>query len=46
MSATYRVEITPLAELDVAEIWDYIAQDTSPKKFYTLLILINFHNLL
>ena len=27
MPATYKVEITPLAELDVAEIYDYIAQD-------------------
>lgn len=27
MPAPYRVEITPFAELDVAEIWDYIAQD-------------------
>ena len=27
MPAPYRVEITALAELDVAEIWDYIAQD-------------------
>lgn len=27
MPAPYRVEITPSAESDVAEIWDYIAQD-------------------
>jgi toxin ParE1/3/4 len=26
--APYRVDITPSAESDVAEIWDYIAQDS------------------
>jgi toxin ParE1/3/4 len=26
--ATFRVEITPSAELDIAEIWDYISQDS------------------
>lgn len=29
MPATFRVDITPSAEFDVAEIWDYIAQDNS-----------------
>lgn len=28
MPAPFRVEITPTAEADVAEIWDYIAQDS------------------
>ena len=28
MPATFRVEITPAAEADIAEIWDYIAQDS------------------
>ena len=28
MPATFRVEITPLAEADIAEIWEYIAQDS------------------
>lgn len=28
MPATFRVEITPSAEADIAEIWDYIAQDS------------------
>lgn len=27
MPAKYRVDITPAAEADIAEIWDYIAQD-------------------
>jgi plasmid stabilization system protein ParE len=27
--AKFTVEITPSAEADIAEIWDYIAQDTS-----------------
>ncbi len=27
MPATFQVEITPAAEVDVAEIWDTIAQD-------------------
>jgi plasmid stabilization system protein ParE len=25
--ATFKVEITPTAERDIEEIWDYIAQD-------------------
>lgn len=28
MPATFRVEITPAAEADIAEIWEYIAQDS------------------
>jgi plasmid stabilization system protein ParE len=28
MPAPFKVEITPTAEADVAEIWDYIAQDS------------------
>lgn len=28
MPALFRVEITPTAERDVTEIWDYIAQDS------------------
>lgn len=28
MSARFRVEITPSAEADIAEIWDYITQDS------------------
>ena len=28
MPATFRVEITPSAEADIAEIWDYVAQDS------------------
>lgn len=28
MPAAYRVELTPLAETDIEEIWDYIAQDS------------------
>ena len=28
MPAKFRVEITPSAEGDIAEIWDYIAQDS------------------
>ena len=28
MPATFRVEITPCAEADIAEMWDYIAQDS------------------
>lgn len=28
MTATFKVEITPSAEADIAEIWDYIAQDS------------------
>jgi len=27
VSAKFRVDITPAAEADIAEIWDYIAQD-------------------
>lgn len=27
MPAKFRVDITPAAEADIAEIWDYIAQD-------------------
>jgi plasmid stabilization system protein ParE len=29
VAKTFRVEITPLAEADIAEIWEYIAQDSS-----------------
>jgi len=29
MHAPYKVEITPAAESDIAEIWDYIAQDNT-----------------
>jgi len=28
VTAQFRVEITPVAEADIAEIWDYIAQDS------------------
>ena len=28
MSVIFKVEITPSAEADIAEIWDYIAQDS------------------
>ena len=28
MPVTFKVEITPSAEADIAEIWDYIAQDS------------------
>ncbi|MFU8856893.1 MAG: type II toxin-antitoxin system RelE/ParE family toxin, partial [Deferrisomatales bacterium] len=28
MPATFEVHITPTAEADIAEIWDYIAQDS------------------
>lgn len=28
MPAKYRVEITPLAEADITEIWEYIASDS------------------
>ena len=28
MPATYSVEITPSAEADIGEIWDYISQDS------------------
>ncbi len=30
MPAKFSVEITPSAEADIAEIWDYIAQDSPP----------------
>lgn len=29
MPVKFRVDITPAAEADIAEIWDYIAQDDS-----------------
>ncbi len=28
MPATYEVHVTPTAEADIAEVWDYIAQDS------------------
>jgi len=31
VTARFRVEITPVAEADIAEIWDYIAQDSPDK---------------
>ena len=39
MPATFRVEITPSAEADIAEIWDYIAQD-SPGNADTFLLAL------
>ena len=39
MPATFRVEITPSAEADIAEIWDYIAQD-SPGNAETFILAL------
>jgi plasmid stabilization system protein ParE len=39
MIATYRVEITPSAEADIGEIWDYIAQDSPANATAFLLAL-------
>jgi plasmid stabilization system protein ParE len=37
--ARFRVEITPFAEADIAEIWDYIAQD-SPANAKTFVLAL------
>jgi toxin ParE1/3/4 len=39
VSARFRVEITPSAEADIAEIWDYVAQD-SPANAETFLLAL------
>lgn len=39
MSVIFRVEITPSAELDLEEIWDYIAGD-SPGNATTFILAI------
>ena len=39
MPAKFSVEITPSAEADIAEIWDYIAQD-SPGNADTFLLAL------
>ena len=39
MPATFRVEITPSAEADIEEIWDYIAQD-SPDNATTFVLAL------
>ena len=39
MPARFSVEITPSAETDIAEIWDYIAQD-SPAKAETFILAL------
>lgn len=39
MPARFRVEITPSAEADIAEIWDYIAQD-SPANAKTFILAL------
>lgn len=39
MPAKFNVEITPSAEADIAEIWDYIAQD-SPGNADTFLLAL------
>ena len=39
MPAKFIVEITPSAEADIAEIWDYIAQD-SPAKAETFILAL------
>ena len=39
MPARFLVEITPCAEADIAEIWDYIAQD-SPAKAESFILAL------
>ena len=39
MPARFRVEITPSAEADLAEIWDYIVQD-SPANAKTFILAL------
>ena len=39
MPAKYRVEITHAAEADIAEIWDYIAQDSPDNAVAFILAL-------
>ena len=39
MTARFRVEITPAAEADIAEIWDYIAQDSPGNATDFILVL-------
>ena len=39
MPATFDVEITPSAEADIAEIWDYVAQD-SPENATTFVLAL------
>jgi len=39
VSTRFRVEITPSAEADIAETWDYIAQDSPANAEAFLLVL-------